>query len=156
MIANVFVDSQDDIRLILLLIYKTIIIIRRPIIIGLSNCPAISPQHRTSHTRKWVLRPKYTSAVHICALSALRRFRHQDGSRIAGNLKPRGRSFRTLLRLSILWKPSAKSDIFLNNFELWMNKTQLPAPAAFHFLYSTSTKNIDAYSSSLLLYRICS
>ncbi len=31
--------------------YKTIIIIiRRPIIIGLSNCPAISPQRRTSHT----------------------------------------------------------------------------------------------------------
>ncbi len=55
MIANVFVDSQDDIRLILLLMYKTIIIIiiivRRPIIIGLSNCPAISPQCRTSHTR---------------------------------------------------------------------------------------------------------
>ncbi len=57
-IANVFVDSQDDIRLILLLMYKTIIIIiiiviiiRRPIIIGLSNCPAISPQRRTSLTR---------------------------------------------------------------------------------------------------------
>ncbi len=57
MIANVFVDSQDDIRLILLLMYKTIIIIiiiiiivRRPIIIGLSNCPAILPQCRTSHT----------------------------------------------------------------------------------------------------------
>ncbi len=37
--------------------YKTIIIIiiiiiiRRPIIIGLSNCPSISPQRRTSHTR---------------------------------------------------------------------------------------------------------
>ncbi len=42
-IANVFVDSQDDIRLILLLMYKTIIIIivRWPIIIGLSNCHAI-------------------------------------------------------------------------------------------------------------------
>ncbi len=39
-IANVFVDSQDDIRLILLLMYKTIII-RGPIIIGLSNCPAL-------------------------------------------------------------------------------------------------------------------
>ncbi len=52
MIANVFVDSQDDIRLILLLMYKTInIIIRRPIIIGLSNCPVISPQRRTSCTR---------------------------------------------------------------------------------------------------------
>ncbi len=55
-IANVFVDSQDDVRLNLLLMYKTIIIIiiiivRRPIIIGLSNCPAISPQCRTSHTR---------------------------------------------------------------------------------------------------------
>ncbi len=52
MIANVFVDSQDDIRLILLLMYKTIIIIiiRRLIIIVLSNCPAISPQRRTSHT----------------------------------------------------------------------------------------------------------
>ncbi len=52
--ANVFVDSQDDIRLNLQLMYKTIIIIiivRRPIIIGLSNCPAISPQRRTSHTR---------------------------------------------------------------------------------------------------------
>ncbi len=43
MIANVFVDSQDDIIII--------IIIRRPIIIGLSNGPAISPQRRTSHTR---------------------------------------------------------------------------------------------------------
>ncbi len=36
-------------------LYKTIIIIiiivRRPIIIGLSNCPAISPQRRTLHTR---------------------------------------------------------------------------------------------------------
>ncbi len=56
MIANVFVDGQDDVRLNLLLMYKTIIIIiiiiiRRPIIIGLSNCPAISPQCRTSHTR---------------------------------------------------------------------------------------------------------
>ncbi len=56
MIANVFVDSQHDIRLILLLMYKTItiitiIVVRRPIIIGLSNCPAISPQCRTSHTR---------------------------------------------------------------------------------------------------------
>ncbi len=52
MIANGFVDSQDDIRLILLLMYKTIIIIiiRRLIIIVLSNCPAISPQRRTSHT----------------------------------------------------------------------------------------------------------
>ncbi len=51
MIANVFVDSQDDIRLILLLMYKTIIIIIRwLIIIVLSNCPAISPQRRTSHT----------------------------------------------------------------------------------------------------------
>ncbi len=39
-IANVFVDSQDDVRLNLLLMYKTIIIIiiiRRPII-GLPNC----------------------------------------------------------------------------------------------------------------------
>ncbi len=48
-------DSQDDIRLIFLLMYKTIIIIiiiiRRPIIIGLSNCPVISPQRRTSRTR---------------------------------------------------------------------------------------------------------
>ncbi len=52
MIANVFVDSQDDIRLNLLLMYKTIIIIIRwPFIIGLSNGPAISPQRRTSHTR---------------------------------------------------------------------------------------------------------
>ncbi len=55
MVANVFVDSQHDIRLILLLMYKTIIItiivVRRPIIIGLSNCPAISPQCHTSHTR---------------------------------------------------------------------------------------------------------
>ncbi len=51
MIADVFVASQDNIRLILLLMYK-IIIIRRHIIIGLlSNCPAISPQCRTSHTR---------------------------------------------------------------------------------------------------------
>ncbi len=52
-IANVFVDSQDDIRLILLLMYKTIIIIivKRPIIIGLSNCHAILPQCYTSHTR---------------------------------------------------------------------------------------------------------
>ncbi len=54
-IANVFGDSQDDVRLNLLLMYKTIIIIiiiiRRPMIIGLSNCPAISPQRRTSHTR---------------------------------------------------------------------------------------------------------
>ncbi len=54
-IANVFVDSQDEIRLILLLMYKTIIIIiiivvRRPIIIGLSNCHAILPQCCTSHT----------------------------------------------------------------------------------------------------------
>ncbi len=42
--------------LILLLMYTTIIIIiiiiiSQPIIIGLSNCPAISPQRRTSHTR---------------------------------------------------------------------------------------------------------
>ncbi len=41
--------------LILLLMYNTIIIIiiiiSQPIIIGLSNCPAISPQRRTSHTR---------------------------------------------------------------------------------------------------------
>ncbi len=51
MIENVFVDSQDNIRLILLLMYKTIIIIKWPIIIGLSNCPDISPQRRTSHTR---------------------------------------------------------------------------------------------------------
>ncbi len=41
MIANVFVDSQDDFRLNLILMYKTIIIIiiiivRRPIIIGVS------------------------------------------------------------------------------------------------------------------------
>ncbi len=54
-IANVFVDSQDDIRLILLLMYKTIIIIiiivRQPIVIGLSNCHAILPHCRTSHTR---------------------------------------------------------------------------------------------------------
>ncbi len=54
MIANVFVDSQDDIRLILLLMYKTIIIIIiirwLIIIIVLSNCPAISPQRHTSHT----------------------------------------------------------------------------------------------------------
>ncbi len=53
-IANVFVDSQDDIRLILLLMYTTIIIIiiivRRPIIIGLSNCHTILPQCCTSHT----------------------------------------------------------------------------------------------------------
>ncbi len=51
-IANVFVDSQDDIRLILLLMYTTIIIIvvRWPIIIGLSNCHAILPQCCTSHT----------------------------------------------------------------------------------------------------------
>ncbi len=72
-IANVFVDSQDDIRLILLLMYKTIIIIvRRPIIIGLSNCPAILPHCRTSHThtRKWGLRPKYTSAVLVYTLSS--------------------------------------------------------------------------------------
>ncbi len=47
-IGNVFVDSQDDIMLTLLLMYKTVIII---IIIGLSNCPAVSPQRRTSHTR---------------------------------------------------------------------------------------------------------
>ncbi len=42
------------IMLILLLMYKTIfiiIIIRWPIIIGLLNCPAISTQRRTSHTR---------------------------------------------------------------------------------------------------------
>ncbi len=36
--------------LILPLMYKTIII-RRTIIIGLSNCPAISPQRHTSHTQ---------------------------------------------------------------------------------------------------------
>ncbi len=32
-----------------------------------------------------------------------------------------------------------------------MNENDDTAPAAFCFLYSTSTKNIDAYSSSLLL-----
>ncbi len=56
--------------------YKTIIIIII-IIIGLSNCPAISPQCHTSHTRKWGI--KYTSAVR--APSLLRHFRHQEGSR---------------------------------------------------------------------------
>ncbi len=55
MIANVFVDSQDDIRLNLLLMYKTImimiiIIVSGPIIIGLSNWPAISPQRHHLHT----------------------------------------------------------------------------------------------------------
>ncbi len=49
-ITNVFVKSLDDIMLILLLMYTTIIIIMR-LIIGLSYCPTISPQRRTSHTR---------------------------------------------------------------------------------------------------------
>ncbi len=52
-IANVFVESLDDIMLILLLMYTTIIIIIiiMRLIIGLSNCPTISPHRRTSHTR---------------------------------------------------------------------------------------------------------
>ncbi len=108
--------------------YKTIVIIiiiivvRRPIIIGLSNCPSISPQCRTSHTRKWGLRPKYTSAVHvhIHTLSLLRNFLHQEGSRtvahpvrvqaifwdrasqVGGSAHVLSSSVRTLL-LSILW-----------------------------------------------------
>ncbi len=78
-IANVFVDSQDDVRLILLLMYKTIIIIvRRPIIIGAIKLPRYftSVPHFT-HTCKWGI--KYTSAVR--APSLLRHFRHQEGSR---------------------------------------------------------------------------
>ncbi len=51
-VGDIFIESQDDIMLILLLMYKTIIIIIRwPIIILLLNCPAISTQRRTSHTR---------------------------------------------------------------------------------------------------------
>ncbi len=47
---------------------------------------------------------------------------------------------------------SAKRDIFRHLEQLRaMNKHDETALAAFHFLYSTSTKNIDAYSSSLLL-----
>ncbi len=44
--ANDFLNSPDDIRLILLLMYKIIIII------GLLNCPAISPQR---HTKKYAV-----------------------------------------------------------------------------------------------------
>ncbi len=96
--------------------YKTIIIIiivRRPIIIGLSNCPAISPQCRTSHTRKWGLRPKYTSAVHVHTLSSRgladsRAPRPSTGNllrphkSIGGPAHVLSSSVRTLL-LSILW-----------------------------------------------------
>ncbi len=47
---------------------------------------------------------------------------------------------------------SAKRDIFRHLEQLRaMNEHDETALAAFHFLYSTSTKNIDAYSSSLLL-----
>ncbi len=72
-----------------------------------------------THTRKWGLRPKYTSAVHT--LSLLRKFRLQDGSRtvahpvrvqaifwdrasqVGGTVHVLSSSVRTLLRLSILW-----------------------------------------------------
>ncbi len=62
-IANVFVDSQDDIRLILLLMYKTIIIIIIIVIIIRAayyywaiKLPRYFPSapHFT-HTRKWGL-----------------------------------------------------------------------------------------------------
>ncbi len=74
-IANVFVDSQNYIRLILLLIYKTIIIV----IIG-----PIELRYFTSapHTNE-DLRPKYTSTIR--APSALPHFRHQEGLRTAAH-----------------------------------------------------------------------
>ncbi len=129
--ANVFVDSQDDIRLILQLIFFIIIIIiiiRQPIIIGLSNCYFTSAPHFT-HMRNWVLRRKYSSAVR--ALCAFLHFCHQDCSRTAEHPPSTSRQFlrprrwcvqqrmrkvnietsqvelvvlHTLLRLSILWK----------------------------------------------------
>ncbi len=115
-IANVFVDSQDDVRLNLRLMYKTIIIIvRRPIIIGLSNCPAISPQCRTSHpaqmrNKVYFGRPR---TVLITSYSSSRgladsRVRVQaifwdSASQVGGPAHVSSSSVRTLQRLSILW-----------------------------------------------------
>jgi len=75
--------------LILLLMYKCIIIIiiRRPIIIGQSNCPAISPQRRV-HTQMRFKAKVYFVCPHC-------HFRHQD-------VRVLRRFVRTLLRLSTL------------------------------------------------------
>ncbi len=117
-IANVFVDSQDDIRLILLLMYKTIIIIvRRPIIIGLSNCPAILPHCRTSHThtRKWGLRPKYTSAVLVYTLSSRGLADSRAPRPSAGNfLRPRKSSWCSCACVELVRPHSSAAEYTLN------------------------------------------
>ncbi len=77
-IANVFVDSQDDIMLNLLLMYKTIIIIiRRPIIMSYQIAPLfhLSTAFHTHvqmriKTKVYFSRP-HTSAAEYTAAAAL-------------------------------------------------------------------------------------
>ncbi len=158
-------------------------------IIGLSNCPSISPQHHTSHThtRKWGIRPKCTSAVCIRAPSAWSNFviktargqpRRQPrtpsacteytlkAARRNGVRKVKyTRAFRLLfighvLKTDSKTKPTSKLNcrviIFIYKLvQRVQNETSFRQLRAmnelFRFLYSTSTKNINAYPSSLLL-----
>ncbi len=125
--------------------------------------------------------------VHITSFSSSRLLADSR----AGNLRSRGRSVCTLLRLSILWKlrkvkytqafrllllignviktdsktkPTSKLHcrviVFIYKLRQECKKRHLleplramnehdeNTPAAFRFLYRTSTKNIDSYSSS--------
>ncbi len=143
-IANVFVDSQDDIRLILLLMYKTIIIIiiRWPIIIGLSNSPSISPLGRTSHTRKLGFvqirtRPN-PRTVRVSYLSSSRRLTDSRTPRPrAGNLRSCGRSVRVNWwvfvkcepKSSQLKEPKTQGESHFSVLPLPLRLTPSPCPS---------------------------
>ncbi len=111
-IANVFVDNQIYIRLILLLMYKTYY--NYYWAIQLPRYFTSAPHFTHTHANE-DLRPKYTSIVR--APSALPHFRHQESSRTAAHpVRMQARFWdqasqvgspahmsSTLLRLSILW-----------------------------------------------------
>ncbi len=130
---------QDDIRLILLLMYTTIIM--WSIIIGLSNCPGISPQRCTSHTCANEDTNEYTKVyfgcphlrtVRITSFSSSRRLADsRTPCPRAGNLRLRRWSVRTPQRLSMLWKLRGGTE---------RGKWIIPGPLGFSYVLKMNTK----------------
>ncbi len=94
-VANFFVDSQDDIRLNLLLMYKLLLLL---LLLGYQIAPLFHLSAALHTHAQMRIKPKYTSAVR--APSLLRHFRHQEGSRTVAH---------TVRVQAIFWRPRKSS-----------------------------------------------